>query len=132
MRELILESEFGVAQSVLREQSVLLSLGKGGSSEDNGDENMTEKEGHLLQELWDLTQVREPPPTIEKVFKGCYKSVEESRQTLSKDVQEALTAETIPANRLVQLLKMGLEYEESMKNGGFKVKQSSKHDAMFQ
>ena len=55
VRELVLEREWGVAQALLREQNAVLGWGTGG-------------EGHVLQELWDLTQVREPPPTVEKVF----------------------------------------------------------------
>ena len=57
VKELIIDKEYALAQALLKEQSVLLSL-----------ESRERGEGQLLQELWDLTQVREPPPTVEKCF----------------------------------------------------------------
>ena len=76
------------------------------------------KEGQLLQELWDLTQVREPAPTIEKCFlRQKYQSVQESRDGLAKMMSEQLDQEVVPPNRLVQLLALGLEYEQLKKQG---------------
>jgi hypothetical protein len=64
VRELIIEKEFVLAQQILKEQSVVLS--ESVYSENN---QLVHGEGGLLQELWDLTQLREPPPTIQSVFK---------------------------------------------------------------
>jgi hypothetical protein len=51
--------------------------------------------------------------------------VQGARDKLAIEVEGKLARDVVPGNRLVQLIAMGLEYEEIIKNGGVK---RSKHD----
>lgn len=75
-------------------------------------------EGQLLQELWDLTQLRDPPPSVASVFKRQgFLSLAQSREECAQQIEEYLEKEQIPPNRLLQLLAMGQEYERLLKEG---------------
>ncbi|TNV86395.1 hypothetical protein FGO68_gene3514 [Halteria grandinella] len=116
VKELIIEREYVLAQQILREQSVVLSESVYGENN-----QLVHGEGALLQELWDLTQLRDPPPSIQSVFKRQgFKTLQESREHCASQIEKSLSKDQMPANRLLQLLALGLEYENQLKGGKMK------------
>ena len=58
--------------------------------------------------------MREPPHTAESLFK-C--SLSESREQVASMLEAILDQETLPPNRLIELIAKGLEYERMVKSG---------------
>jgi len=50
--------------------------------------------------------------------KEAYESVQAARDALVSLIEKKIDQDNLPPNRLVQLLALGMEYEEIIKNGG--------------
>eukprot|EP00347_Sterkiella_histriomuscorum_P009760 403339996 len=108
IKELLIAKEFQLAQFIIKDQTV----------------SVLQEYPDQLQQLWDLTSVKEPPHTFQSLFGKHFKNIEESRESIIKLFEKQIVNESQQSNRLIQLITQGLAYEKMQANpSAFQMKQ---------
>ncbi|CDW71757.1 wd repeat protein 61 [Stylonychia lemnae] len=96
IKELLIQKEYEMAQYLIQEQTA----------------SLLQEYPDILQNLWDITQIKEPPHTFMSLFGKKYESFEQCREDLTSLFDKVLENENNKHSRLLQLIAQGLEYEK--------------------